>query len=148
MRSRAKHAVFVAAGLAVALATPVAAAGDELYRDAGMLLGVRSYAMAAMAYCGDELGSAAQYQAAADSWRQRNADDSAALDIVIGSLNVDDGTQAQMDQMVADQIKADVAKVGGAASFCEQTLAFMNAGRRDMAAMATDAMAVVRAAAH
>jgi hypothetical protein len=142
-----KHVILLAAGLAVASAVPASAAGDKLYHDAGMLLGVRSYALAAMVYCGDKLGSAGQYQAAADAWSQRNADDSAALDVVIDALDVDTATQAQMDQMVADQINADVAQVGDAASFCEQTLAFMNAGRRDMAAMAADAMANVRSAA-
>lgn len=130
----------LAAGVAPAFAS-------DVERDVGLLLGVREYALRAMDYCFNDVASRVEFNDAAQIWRQRNADDSASLDKVYASLNVDASVEAQMDQMIADQIKSDVAGAADATAFCENTASTLVSGRRDMSAMAPDALAVVRAAA-
>jgi hypothetical protein len=122
-------------------------AGDSLEHSAGIELAIRSYVTGAMEYCFNNVAPRAEFSGAVDSWQQRNAEDSAALDAVLADIQVDDATAAQMKQMVADQIRADATKDGDESAFCEMTAGQIVAGQRDMNAMRPDDMAAVRAAA-
>lgn len=138
--------LFLSASLALSPLAPAAAA-DTLFRDAGVLLGLRSYATGMMQYCYKHAAPEASYIDTAEQWMSRNESDSNILDAVLVSLNIDAGTQARMDKVVADRLAADFTAAADKVAFCGQVADAVGSGNNDLAVAYPDLMKEMRAAA-
>jgi hypothetical protein len=136
-----------AGALALAL-LPAAAHGDDgdFFGQVGALLGLRAYVLGAMEYCTKYVDARPDFAAAADAWKQRNADDSTALNKVAAPL-VSDKTQAEMDRMLTTSIVNAATTAGDKVAYCVRVMDAINSGDNDLAKAHPAEMARVRKAA-
>jgi hypothetical protein len=119
---------------------------DAFFGQVGSLLGLRAYVLGAMEYCTKYVEARPEFAAAADAWKQRNADDSAALDKVAAPL-VNSTVKDKMDHMLTDKIVADAAAASDKIAFCTSAMDAINSGNNDFATNKPSEIARVREAA-
>jgi hypothetical protein len=130
----------------VAAALPARAEDVTFFNQVGALLGLRAYVLGSMEYCTKYVEARPEFDAAAEAWKQRNADDSAALDKVAAPL-VNQSVKDQMDKMLTNKIVSDAGAAADKVTFCVGAMDAINSGNNDFAKNKPAEIARVRDAA-